>query len=396
MDKQQRLLDYFHTHRQKLNSQILWTCFMFLSLSVTWNLLFKWLDVPYSRANVYIIGTLLVISAMLLLINRYTQREIMDHLVILYTLLIFVGLYFGSGFTEAWAYFLITPIIAGLYGSSKLLLLYSLISFIALTVVSINYPLLIGIDSIDISNQLLTHIIVTTFSYMVIRKLQNLYRKQIQTIEESAETTIEQVVRSFIVSVEAKDVYTFGHSERVSKYAVELAKRLPEYQGQEKKLHTIHLMGLLHDIGKINIPETVLCKPSRLTEEEFDLIKTHPVIGARMIEKVTGLGHLKPGVLYHHERWDGKGYPTQAEGEDIPLEARILSLADAFDAMTSSRAYRTSLPAQEAFQRLLDEKGTQFDPNLVAHLESVRLVWFRICKESQDDLEEFERMMDLF
>lgn len=213
-------------------------------------------------------------------------------------------------------------------------------------------------------------------------------------IVDSMETTIEQVVKTFIISIEAKDSYTFGHSERVSKYAVELALRLPEFQDKQR-LETLRLSGLLHDIGKINIPEAVLTKPTKLTEEEYELIKTHTVVGGRMVEKISGLGQLKPGVLYHHERWDGKGYPTGAKGKEIPLEARILSIADTFDAITSSRSYRPAASVTEAFEQLKKGSGTQFDPDLIKRLDEVMMGWRRIHKEYSEDLSEFETLFDL-
>jgi len=221
-----------------------------------------------------------------------------------------------------------------------------------------------------------------------------MYNNQVSIIMNSVDTTIEQVVKTFIVSIEAKDSYTFGHSERVSKYAVELASRLPEFK-DPKKLQTLRLSGLLHDIGKINIPEAVLTKSTKLTESEFELIKTHAVLGGRMVEKISGLGPLKPGVLYHHERWDGRGYPTGAVGEEIPLNARILCIADSFDAITSSRSYRSALSVAEAYELLKAEKGTQFDPKLIDLLDEVRLSWMKIYKDSNDSLTEFETLLSL-
>ncbi len=133
-----------------------------------------------------------------------------------------------------------------------------------------------------------------------------------------------------------------------------------------------------------------------LTDEEYELIKTHPVVGAKMVDKIPSLGNLRNGVLYHHERWDGKGYPTGKSGEAIPIDARILSIADAFDAMTSNRAYRGALSFNEAFERLLKGRGSQFDPNLIDLMDQVQISWKKICNEYNDDLLEFERMTDLF
>jgi putative nucleotidyltransferase with HDIG domain len=395
LKKHIKIQKFFESHNNKLNSQILFLSFIFLSLSVTWNAIFLLMDVTYSRANLPILISCLVVCLLIMGLRKFIPKEMMVHVVLIFMLFIFTSLYFGSGFSDAWTYYLIVPVIAGFYGSSRILLTYSTVSFILLMGVSIFFRGETNLDSIDVSNQFLSYIIITSVSFMLIRKLRDLYLKQVQIVEESAEVTIEQVVKSFVVSVEAKDVYTFGHSDRVSKYAVALAKTLPEFQDQ-KKLRNLHLMGLLHDIGKINIPEAVLCKSSALTKDEYELIKTHTVVGAKMIEKVEGLEELKSGVLYHHERWDGEGYPTRAKELEIPLESRILALADAFDAMTSTRAYRNAMSDKEAFKRIIEGKGTQFDPHLVEKLENVKLSWFKICREALDDLEELERVMDIF
>jgi putative nucleotidyltransferase with HDIG domain len=395
LKKNIKIQKYFESHNDKLNGQILLLSCIFLALSVTWNVIFLLMDVPYSRANLSFLIIGLLVCILIMIMKRHIPKEPMIHVVLIFMLFIFTCLYFGSGFSDAWTYYLIVPVIAGLYGRSQILLTYSLLSFLLLLGASLLYPFDSNFDSIDLSNQLLSHVIITSFSFMVIRKLRDLYKKQVKIIEESAEVTIEQVVKSFVVSVEAKDVYTFGHSDRVSKYAVALAKTLPEFQ-DEKKLHNLHLMGLLHDIGKINIPEAILGKASELTKEEYELIKTHTVVGARMIEKVEGLEELKSGVLYHHERWDGKGYPTQVKELEIPLESRILAIADAFDAMTSTRAYRNAISDKEAFKRIVEGKGTQFDPDLVEKLENVKLIWYKICRDSLDDLKELEKAMDIF
>jgi HD-GYP domain-containing protein (c-di-GMP phosphodiesterase class II) len=237
-------------------------------------------------------------------------------------------------------------------------------------------------------------VIIATFSFILVNQLLKLFNNQVNIIVESSDTTIEQVVKSFILSVEAKDTYTFGHSERVSLYAVELAKLLPEFVNKQR-LKSLGLAGLLHDIGKINIPESVLTKSTELTLEEYELIKTHPVAGGKMVDKIPSLGTLKNGVLYHHERWDGKGYPAGISEEEIPLEARILNIADAFDAMTSNRAYRDALSFNEAYERLYQGSGTQFDPNLIELIGKVQIAWKKIYNTYNDEIMEIERLTDL-
>jgi HD-GYP domain-containing protein (c-di-GMP phosphodiesterase class II) len=162
-------------------------------------------------------------------------------------------------------------------------------------------------------------------------------------------------------AIDAKDPYTCGHSQRVS----ELSRRLGEEIGLEPaELETLRISGLVHDIGKIGVPERVLLKASRLTDEEFDLIKRHPEIGHRILRDIPLLEGALPGVMHHHERWDGRGYPARLAGEDIPMIARIIGVADAFDAMSSSRTYRAAMPRQKVLDEIANNAGKQFDPRL--------------------------------
>ena len=122
------------------------------------------------------------------------------------------------------------------------------------------------------------------------------------------------------------------------------------------------MMGLLHDVGKIGVPDAFINKPSRLSEEEYDVVKNHPVMGARILKNITSLPKLVTGARWHHEHYDGSGYPDGLSGTDIPEEARIIAVADAYDAMTSRRSYRSILPQHLVRQELIDGRGTQFDP----------------------------------
>lgn len=162
-------------------------------------------------------------------------------------------------------------------------------------------------------------------------------------------------------SIDAKDSYTHGHSERVALMSRNLAKAagLDEFTCER-----IYVAGLVHDVGKIGVPESVLCKPGRLTYEEFELIKQHPEIGARILQDIRQMHDLIPGVLYHHERWDGNGYPHRLAGRDIPLFGRVIGLADAFDAMSTNRTYRSALKHVDVMAEIERCAGTQFDPDL--------------------------------
>ncbi|MGN6627791.1 MAG: HD-GYP domain-containing protein, partial [Tepidisphaeraceae bacterium] len=171
------------------------------------------------------------------------------------------------------------------------------------------------------------------------------------------------MLRSMVSAVDAKDAYTCGHSERVALVARELAT----VAGMSPAMvDQIYMAGLLHDVGKIGVPEAVLKKPGKLTAEEFEQMKQHPEIGAHILRDVRQLEPVIPGVLHHHERWDGRGYPAKLAGENIPLAGRILCLADCFDAMTSNRTYRPALPFDTALSEIRNGAGTQFDPELAA------------------------------
>jgi HD-GYP domain-containing protein (c-di-GMP phosphodiesterase class II) len=146
--------------------------------------------------------------------------------------------------------------------------------------------------------------------------------------------------------------------------------------------------GMVHDVGKIGVPEAVLCKPGRLTEDEFAQIKRHPEIGHRILKDIPALAGVLPGVLWHHERWDGGGYPHQLAGQKIPLIARVLALADTFDAMSSTRSYRPALPRKRVLEEIRAGAGTQFDPELVPLFVSLDFADFDLALESHRYLEQ--------
>jgi response regulator RpfG family c-di-GMP phosphodiesterase len=171
-----------------------------------------------------------------------------------------------------------------------------------------------------------------------------------------------KTIRAFAVAVEVKDEYTHGHSENVMNYTVLIAKELgmPHHE-----IERIKYAGLLHDIGKIGVSESILNKPGKLTPQEFHEIKKHPELGAKIIADVPFLKSLVPLVLHHHEFFGGGGYPEGIAGDDIPLGARILTVSDAFEAMTSDRPYRKSMPQEVAYGILEAQRGVQFDPAIV-------------------------------
>ncbi len=176
---------------------------------------------------------------------------------------------------------------------------------------------------------------------------------------------ILQSINTFINFIDAKDPYTQGHSKRVATIAVELARRLGF---PEDKIDHIYYTGLLHDAGKISIPDRILKKVGRLTPEEYSVMQQHPDNGGLMLKDFTVVDEIRDGALYHHERYDGKGYPQKLKGEEIPLAGRIICVADSFDAMARDRCYRKHLTAEQILSEFENNSGTQFDPEIVIHM----------------------------
>ena len=169
----------------------------------------------------------------------------------------------------------------------------------------------------------------------------------------------DEMVQTLAKTIDAKDKYTNGHSFRVSEYAVKLAGRLG---WSDEEIRGLEREALLHDIGKIGVPDAVLNKPGKLTEEEFETIKGHAAVGQEILGGIEGMESAAEAAAYHHERYDGTGYPEGLKGKDIPAHARIISIADAFDAMRSDRVYRKGMNADTIRSELINGSGTQFDP----------------------------------
>ena len=190
-------------------------------------------------------------------------------------------------------------------------------------------------------------------------RLQRDLAAEVERKAKENESLSLHVVQTLAEAIDAKDTYTNGHSGRVAEYAREIAKRFGYTQARQDE---IYMMGLLHDVGKIGVPDAVINKPGKLTDEEFEKIKTHPVMGSRILEKIREMPKLSVGARWHHEHYDGTGYPDGLSGTDILEEARIIAVADAYDAMTSRRSYRGVLPQAAVRGEIEMGKSTQFDP----------------------------------
>ena len=187
---------------------------------------------------------------------------------------------------------------------------------------------------------------------------QDLSNEVEKKTKENADLFIH-IVEALADAIDAKDTYTNGHSGRVASYAREIARR---YGYNAKKEKDIYMMGLLHDIGKIGVPDAIINKPAKLTDEEYNTIKMHTVMGAKILKNIVEMPLLVTGARWHHERYDGHGYPDGLAKEDIPEQARIIAVADAYDAMSSRRSYRGVMSQDVVRSEIVKGRGTQFDP----------------------------------
>lgn len=217
----------------------------------------------------------------------------------------------------------------------------------------------------DLRMQLLIGILVTLIVFLIIvafcsfsaAKIRN-YQSMQQKSREQLDRLNTNIIRALAHTIDAKDRYTRGHSQRVADYSLAIAKKMGKSQNEQK---IIYYAALLHDVGKIRVSEEIINKPGRLTEDEFNQIKIHPVSGYHILKDIHEDARIALGAKYHHERYDGKGYPNGLEGESIPEIARIIGVADAYDAMTSNRSYRNALPQDVVRSEIEKGRGQQFD-----------------------------------
>jgi len=224
--------------------------------------------------------------------------------------------------------------------------------------------------------------IVCILGYVILRR----FLAYVNSINTVYNEHFSSMVKGIIAMLELKDPHTKGHSERVAKYSVALARKVGKFSEQE--LNTLYYSCLIHDIGKMQVSDDILTKPDRLTENEYEVVKMHTIFGVNAIKGIESLQPCIDIVRNHHERWDGTGYPDGLKGEEIPLLTRIAAIADAFDAMTSHRAYRAALTPDEAYSRIIRGAGTQFDPGLIPYFKNVFPTWLSILHDYHDTHEE--------
>ena len=196
----------------------------------------------------------------------------------------------------------------------------------------------------------------------------NIRTKKLEQRRINDEKIIVETMLTLANFIDAKDKYTRGHSARVSAYSVKLAQKM---HLKEDEIRNIGYIALMHDCGKMGIPDSILNKPDKLTKEERQIIEQHTVMGGKILENMTAIEGIREGALYHHERYDGKGYPEGLKDKEIPLYARIIGVADSFDAMNSDRCYRDRLPMDVIKKELSENAGKQFDPEIVKYMLSI-------------------------
>ncbi len=210
------------------------------------------------------------------------------------------------------------------------------------------------------------HALQSTWLTQILRREQHRHRQRLEAIvhkqTHKLRRTFFSAITSLVRTIEARDAYTSGHSVRVRGYALRLAQYIGMHERQLKRLN---LAAKLHDIGKVGLAEGILNKPAKLSDSEFDLVKEHPVVGERILRPIIRNREVLSAIRGHHERFDGGGYPDHLRSEQIPFLARLITVADCYDALTSTRAYRPALKQEDALGILNDGMGRQFDPHLI-------------------------------
>ncbi len=289
---------------------------------------------------------------------------------------------------------LLSEVYSGQTNESELLINNELCTAFSERIVKNWYVVVVANNELLFANlrhQLIIGILMSVGIYLVIVVFCVISIKRIRAAEKSEQKSIEQlrqmntnIIRSLSYAIDAKDRYTRGHSQRVAEYSLALAKRMGK---SEEEQETIYFAGLLHDVGKIRVPEAVINKPGKLTDEEFDQIRIHPVSGYHILRGINKDERIGYGAKYHHERYDGTGYPNGLMGDNIPEIARIIGVADAYDAMASNRSYRNALPQEVVRREIVKGRGRQFDPEIADIMLKMidEDTEYKMCQQDSED-----------
>lgn len=232
---------------------------------------------------------------------------------------------------------------------------------------------------------LFTSLALLSVIAFVITETVNLKIKSYAKTHAAYKDLVSESLRTIANIIDTKDEYTKGHSVRVAIYSRMIAERMGLNDYEQERIYYI---GLLHDIGKVGIPASILTKPGRLNDEEFEIIKRHPAMGSQIMKDFSSIPGVQNGIRYHHERYDGRGYNEGLKGEEIPLEGRIICVADSYDAMSSRRCYRNALSYDFILDELKRNAGTQFDPDILKHM--VAMVEEGYAPISDAEMEDYE------
>ena len=265
----------------------------------------------------------------------------------------------------------------------------SLILFTGLSIVSSVFQ--VFLYGISLNNMIIVLMAAMLYVFVLLDLNKEVARARNQEIafykeqQKKEHELFEQTAEALASAIDAKDPYTHGHSARVAMYSTQIAR---EAGKSEEECEKVYFAALLHDVGKIGVPSAVINKPGRLTDEEFAQIKLHPVLGNQILSSIQQSPYLSIGAHFHHERYDGRGYPSGLKGEDIPEIARIIAVADSYDAMTSKRSYRDPIPQQTVREELVKGIGTQFDPyyaKIMIHLVDLDMEYTMRDREAGTD-----------
>lgn len=315
----------------------------------------------------------------MLILSKIVEKKVTDditkrYLLMLLTTLICTDVAFSHyQFAVTLAIFVIPIVISILYEDGKLTVFTTVISTVGNLVaiyaraVDAEYNKDIGPEAVIALSLPISILVFARLITKTLRERRNAVKEAVIRAEKS-NAAAEKMALSFKMletlagTIDAKDKYTNGHSMRVATYATRLAEELG---WDQERIEKLRYEALLHDIGKIGVPDAILNKPSKLTDVEFDLIKSHTVVGADILKNMVAVPNATEVARYHHERFDGRGYPSNVSGNSIPINARIVCIADSFDAMSSDRIYRKALKREIILDELIKGKGTQFDPELL-------------------------------
>lgn len=366
------------SHVQKINRNMITGWLIIVGvLFVTYTIeVFKGLrTVPY--LIVFLLLTVVpAIVGLVLYIKRPAMKQLAYFIVWGYFIMYLFVLVTGKSSMVS-TYILPMLSLMVLYHKPKLILSTGIASLIA-NVASIIYRFKTGALTMETSDQaeIQVALIVLCFggSYVAARLYDQItqqnenYLRMLNEKNAQIQEMTMQTITTVANALDAKDAYSEGHSRRVAAYSAQLAEKLGM---TEDEVMNIRIIALLHDIGKIGVPDSVLKKPGRLTEEEFAMMKQHTVVGSDILKDISMIPGIDIGTKYHHERYDGKGYPEGLKGENIPYIARVIAVADSYDAMTSNRIYRKHLTNEQVMSELKKGEGTQFDPVIVKMMEKL-------------------------